>query len=305
MNVMDKHIFGFIENCLYNKNLDEKTVGSYKIDLKQFFEFSGFEYNKEKTESYIAHLCKSHKTKTIKRKIATLKTFTKFLISEKIIRANPFDEIKTDFKEPLIAPQTVSINVICEILKSAYHNLSIAVSDYEKMCAIRDVAVLELLFSTGALVSEICSLKPEDVNINGGYIKIRGKGSRERVIHIGNKDVMLSLSQYYDKFEELINATGFFFVNKLHKRLSEQSVRVIVNRHAVNSGFEKHITPNMLRHSFATLLLEEDVDIRQIQKILGHSSITTTQAYTRAPALKTTGIFIDKHPRNRMKFGVK
>jgi integrase/recombinase XerD len=153
-------------------------------------------------------------------------------------------------------------------------------------------------------VSEICSLKPENVNIADKYIKIWGKGSKERIVHIGNSDVMFSIIQYFEKFKEYINASGFFFVNKLHNRLSEQSVRVIINRHAARTGFEKHITPHMFRHSFATLLLEEDVDIRYIQKILGHSSITTTQIYTHISSLKQKEILTNRHPRNRMKFDV-
>ena len=302
MTNTDKFIPNFIENCLYNKNLNHKTIKAYKIDLKQYFEFSELEYNKEKIKSYITHLNKSYKIKTVKRKIATLKAFTHFLVFEEIIQINPFDKIKTSFKEPLILPKTVPINAINEILKSAYHDLTVANSDYEKMCAIRDIAVLELLFATGARVSEICSLKPENVNINDKFIKIWGKGSKERIIHIGNNDVMLSIARYYEKFKERINASGFFFVNKLNKKLSEQSVRVIINRHTANSGFNKHITPHMFRHSFATLLLEEDVDIRYIQKMLGHSSITTTQIYTHVSSLKQKEILTTKHPRNRMKF---
>jgi integrase/recombinase XerD len=302
MNNVNKHIPDFIENCLYNKNLNGKTIKAYQIDLKQFFEFSDFEYNKEKIKSYITHLHKSYKIKTVKRKIATLKAFTHFLVFEEIIQINPFDKIKTSFKEPLILPKTIPINTINEILKSAYYDLTVANTDYEKMCAIRDIAVLELLFATGARVSEICSLKPENVNISDKYIKIWGKGSKERIIHTGNNDKILSIIQYQKKKKKYINASGFFFMNKLRNRLREQSVRIIINRHAARAGFEKHITPHMFRHSFATLLLEEGVDIRYIQKIVGHSSITTTQIYTHVSSLKQKEILTSKHPRNRMKF---
>jgi integrase/recombinase XerD len=165
---------------------------------------------------------------------------------------------------------------------------------------MRDIAILELLFATGARVSEVCSLKVESININDGYIKIYGKGSRERVIQIEKKDVIKALLDYEKAFLGSITATGFFFINRLNNRMSEQSVRLMVRKYAKMANCKKDVTPHMFRHSFATLLLEEDVDIRYIQKLLGHSSITTTQIYTHVSTAKQKEILAMKHPRNKI-----
>lgn len=143
-------------------------------------------------------------------------------------------------------------------------------SEYQKKSAVRDVAVLELLFSTGLRVSELCSLKCCD------------------------------LEAYQKFFQEDIQEGDFFFYNRLGNRLSEQSVRFMINRYADVAGLTEHITPHMFRHTFATLLLEEDVDIRYIQQILGHSSIMTTQIYTHVTANKQKDILMAKNPRNKL-----
>jgi integrase/recombinase XerD len=145
--------------------------------------------------------------------------------------------------------------------------------------AQRNIAIIELLFATGLRVSELCSLKAEDVNLDDGSIRIMGKGSKERILQIGNLEVLTALRQYKDAYLPLINETGFFFINRLRLRLAEQSVRLLIRSLCNQAGISLHITPHMFRHSFATLLLEEDVDIRYIQHMLGHSSIQTTQIY--------------------------
>ncbi len=186
------------------------------------------------------------------------------------------------------------------ILANAYDNFRQCSTDFSRKNAIRNIAVLELLFATGARVSEICTLTPDAVDLTNHTVKIFGKGSRERIIQIENPDVLKALNRYYDTFSADISESGFFFVNKLHQRLTEQSVRVMINKQAAAIGYEKHITPHMFRHSFATLLLEEDVDIRYIQKILGHSSIATTQIYTHVSMAKQKQILSVKHPRNKI-----
>ena len=139
-----------------------------------------------------------------------------------------------------------------------------------------------------------------DVNITDHAIKFYGKGSKERIIQIENISVRNAIDNYRNLFENDIIVSGYFFVNKLHKRLTEQSVREMINKYAKLSESNMHITPHMFRHSFATLLLEEDVDIRYIQKLLGHSSITTTQIYTHVAMTKQREILSAKHPRNKI-----
>lgn len=297
---LQNHICTYLNYCTEQKTLSSKTTKAYRTDLQQFSEFSHNEFTIECIREYISHIHKEFKPKTAKRKIASLKAFTHYLMVQDIITANPFDKIDTSFREPVVLPKTIPFNVITAILSNAYSYKESCRTNYSRKCAIRDIAVLEILFATGARVSEICTLTPDAIDLDEHALKIFGKGSKERIIQIENPDVLKALKTYYSEFSGEISATGFFFVNKLHNRLSEQSVRAMINKYTTAAGYDRHITPHMFRHSFATLLLEEDVDIRYIQKILGHSSITTTQIYTHVAMAKQKEILSLKHPRNKI-----
>ncbi len=300
MNLQES-IRKYITFCTEQKTLSPKTTKAYQTDLRQFADFSRNTFDREQLRSYITRLHKQFKPKTAKRKIAALKAFTHYLMVQDIISENPFDKIDTSFREPVTLPKTIPFNIISAILSAAYNSLKLCRTEYSRKCALRNIAVLEILFATGARVSEICTLTPEAIDLENHTLKIFGKGSKERIIQIENPDVLKALQNYFQAFQDTISATGFFFINKLNNRLSEQSVRAMINRYAAAVGCERHITPHMFRHSFATLLLEEDVDIRYIQKILGHSSITTTQIYTHVAMAKQKEILSIKHPRNKMK----
>ena len=152
-------------------------------------------------------------------------------------------------------------------------------------------------------ISELCSLKPADIDFENKSILIYGKGAKERIVQIGNPEVLSALLLYQTAFRADIEICGYFFVNRLGKKLSDQSVRFMINRYARLASIEQHLTPHMFRHSFATLLLEQDVDIRYIQRILGHSSISTTEIYTHVSNVKQKDILFNKHPRNLMITG--
>ena len=291
------HINGFINYCRYHKKLSDKTISAYCIDLIQFECFTS-ELSKHSLWNYIDHLNKSYKPKTVKRKLATLRAFTHYLLILDIIDCNPFDKIETTIKEPVTLPKNIPLDTISEILCFAYTQIETSITDYKKNCAIRNAAVLELLFATGARVAEICNLRSQDYDIKGKSVKFNGKGSKERVVPIENASVLTILSDYYFNYKEKILNCGYFFVNKNGNRLTEQSVRCMINSYCKACGISMHITPHMFRHSFATLLLEQDVDIRYIQKFLGHSSITTTQIYTHVNSTKQKEIIKTKHPRN-------
>lgn len=291
----------FLNHCKIRKALNDKTIKAYKIDLRQFAQFTDNKFSKDVICQYIDMLHEKYKPKTIKRKIASVKAFTHYLIIEEVIEINPFNKIDISFKEPTMLPKTIPLNVINSILAHAYDSLSQVKTEYQKRCTTRDIAVLEILFATGARVSEICNLNPSSVDLTNHTIKIFGKGSKERMIQIENPDVLKALQEYYILFQEDIKSSGFFFVNKLHTRLTEQSVREIICKYTAMTEYDIHVTPHMFRHSFATLLLEEDVDIRYIQKLLGHSSIITTQIYTYVAMSKQKEILSTKHPRNRIK----
>ena len=297
---LDSQIQCFLEHCRKRKNLNHKTIKAYRIDLQQFYANTNNKFSKETICTYIDGLHEKYKPKTVKRKIASLKAFTHYLLIEEIIEINPFDKIDISFKEPSVLPKTIPLNTINSILNAAYTLHSKAVTDYQKKATARDIAVLEMLFATGARVSEICNLTPQSVDLINHTIKIFGKGSKERVIQIENSDALNAIKNYYALFHDDIEKCGYFFVNKLHHRLSEQSVRETICKYTDMISCDMHITPHMFRHSFATLLLDEEVDIRYIQKLLGHSSITTTEIYTHVSISKQKEILSAKHPRNKL-----
>ena len=304
MKDFESQIATYLKFCQNRKNLNPKTVKAYRIDLAQFSQFAKDRIKepiKDIISDYISYLHNCFKPKTVKRKIATIKAFFNHLEYEEIIEQNPFVKIRTKFKEPFTLPKTIPLNVIQAILDSAYTELQQkTTSDFQYKTVQRDIAVLELLFATGVRVSELCSLTIKDVDINNKFIKIYGKGSKERLIQLGNSDVILALENYANAFKKQTNESGYFFVNKLNNRLSEQSIRFMIKKHVQKCNISIHITPHMFRHSFATLLLEEDVDIRYIQKLLGHSSIVTTQIYTHVTSRKQMHILTTKHPRNKL-----
>ena len=213
------------------------------------------------------------------------------------MKINPFNKIQTKFQEPFVLPRTIPLKTIKKLLKTVYKEKDKSLSDYRKSVVLRDIAVFEIMFATGMRISEICSLKNDDVDLKNKVIRVYGKGSKERLIQIENADVINALKEYK---KHCHSNTDYFFTNKLDNRLSEQSVRFMINHYVELAGIDMHITPHMFRHSFATLLLEEDVDIRYIQQLLGHNSITTTQIYTHISMKKQRNILAKKHPRNKL-----
>ena len=290
----------YLTVCQFQKKLDQKTVKAYRVDLYQFihyFETHRLKLCKDALSAYISFLNQNYKPRSAKRKIASVKAFCRYLEDEEVLEHNPFRRIHFTIKEPRLLPRTIPLNIIEELLTVAHQDISNAPTPCRYESALRDTSVLELLFSTGMRVSELCKLNCSDVNLKDGSIKIFGKGSKERMIQICNPDILALLSQYCQLHANSKNDP--LFLNRSKQRLSEQSVRIIINKYAAMIHAPLHITPHMFRHSFATLLLEEDVDIRYIQQMLGHSSITTTQIYTHVSTAKQKEILTNKHPRNR------
>lgn len=305
MNTFCDYINEYIEYCEYRKRLDKKTIKAYKIDLKQFIGFaSDFSDTSSKNiiDKYITSLHKNYKPKTVKRKIASIKAYFHYLEYKEYFDENPFCKLDTHFREAKLLPKTIPFHSIQVFLSTLYEQKKYTETDYQQNCCIRDIAVMELLFATGMRISELCSLKPENVDLQNNSILIYGKGRKERILQIGNQEVLDALFLYKNTFYEEIKRCGFFFVNKLCHKLSDQSVRFMINKYTKLAGLEQHITPHMWRHSFATLLLEQDVDIRYIQQILGHSSISTTEIYTHVSSVKQKDILYKKHPRNLIQF---
>lgn len=302
MDNMKDYIKNYLEYCQLQKCLDEKTLKAYRIDLRQFSEkipnLTITEITSETLEHYIAQLHELYKPKTVKRKIASLKALFHYLEYREIIDHNPFNRILIHFREPVILPKTIPLYTIETFLSTIYRQRETAKTPYQKKNALRDAAVVEMLFATGMRISELCSLKVNDVNLYDGTILIYGKGSKERRIQIGNEAVIHILTEYNEHFSAKRQSCTNFFINQSGKALSDQSVRRIINKYTSLASIDQHITPHMFRHTFATSLLEADVDIRYIQEMLGHSSINITEIYTHVTVAKQRSILATKHPRN-------
>lgn len=299
MNLQEK-VKPYLEYCTYRKELDAKTVKAYRIDLTQFFSYvQSTEPEKETIEQYITELHKKYKQKTIKRKIASIKAFYSYLEEEELVEQNPFRKIKVKFKETVILPRIIPREEIEQLLNYIYASLS-SLSGIQYKHSLRDAAVIEVFFATGARVYEISNIRAENINLNSGLIRIMGKGRKERYIQISNTAVLDILRKYYEENEPEIKKSGYFFINNRGKRYTEQSIRLMLKKYTLKAGIQRKITPHMFRHSFATYLIEEGVDVSCVQQILGHSSIKTTQIYIHVAAKKQADILRELHPRNNM-----
>lgn len=332
MSDLQEHIENYLEYCRCQKRLDDKTLKAYKIDLRQFAEQIKHNrtalplYTTEITdvslqnhteitdvplnvseitpvllENYIAYLHLTYKPKTVKRKIASLKALFHYLEYKEIIERNPFSKLQIKFREPTILPKTIPLHTVEQFLAAIYSQHRNAKTDYQRKTALRDAAVIELLFSTGMRISELCSLGVNDVNLYDRTVLIYGKGAKERRIQIGNEDVAVILETYKDEFHTEIKNCGHFFVSLSGRPLTDQAVRRMIRKYCTLASIDLHITPHMFRHTFATSLLEADVDIRYIQEMLGHSSINITEIYTHVAMSKQRDILTTKHPRKDFK----
>ena len=300
MEAMRTEIEMYLKVCRFQKNLDEKTVKAYRIDLRQFLDFleeAGQPPSKETFTGYIERLNRAFKPKSVKRKIAALKAFFHYLEEEEILLENPFHKLKIHMQQPKTLPRGVPLHLIEAMLRAVYAEIDTAGGSARKT-AVRDAAVMELLFAIGVRVSELCGLNVRDIDLTRASVMVWGKGAKERLLYIGNAEVLDALKRYLGLSGRSPNSP--LFLNRRGSRLSEQSVRTILKKYEQKANVTLHVTPHMFRHSFATLLLEEGVDIRYIQKMLGHSSILTTQIYTDVATAKQREILTQKHPRNQL-----
>lgn len=296
MNVREKGTL-YLEYCQFRKELNPKTINAYRIDLKQYFDFIEDDaLNKQKIEDYITALHKKYKQKTVKRKIATIKAFYIYMEEEEFIADNPFRKIKVKFKETFTLPRIIPRKEIEQLLNYMYSH-----PKKNSRYWLRDVAIVEMLFAVGARVYEISNIQSDCIDLNSGTVRIMGKGGKERYLNVASPSVLELLRKYYKANEELIRKKGYFFVNRNGNRYTEQSIRLMVKKYCQLAGIERNITPHMFRHSFATYLIEEGVDISCVQPILGHSSIKTTQIYIHVAAKMQAEILRSMHPRNKME----
>lgn len=265
------------------RNFSDNTKRAYISDLVDFFKFIKKHIENIRTEdieNYIKYLVESGKEDTtVERKLATLKSFFRFLEEKNIIKFNPAEIIPFRKRKKKI-PDSLDEDEALEIIEA------------EKK---RDRAILAMLYGCGIRISELANLKKE--NIMGKFLKIKGKGGKWRVIPIPNTSKEI-LEDYIKEREKLNPRTDFIFLNKFGQKLSERYIREIVRLNgALKTG--KRVWPHLIRHSYATHLLKNGVDIRIIQELLGHSSINTTQKYTHADIDYIMKVYRNFHPREK------
>ena len=286
-----KLISTYLDYCKTHKRLSSHTIRAYKNDLMQFY---NSDY--DNVESYIEQLTQSNiKTNTLRRKIACMKVFYNYLKYQNIIEENPFNQLRFQFRTEKILPKTIPYNILKNIILYLEQRVVISKTDYQKQKAERNLLIISLLLSTGIRISELCHIHLKDINLSNKTLHIIGKGKKERILFLGDQTTFNLLETYINKNGKESN--DFLFPGKHSpKPLSEQSVRLILKRIVEQNSLSKTITPHMFRHSFATMLLDNDVDIRYIQQILGHSSISITQIYTHVSHSKQKEILSSFNP---------
>lgn len=300
-------IRNYLDYCQYGRRLSSDTIKAYTIDMKQFGAFlekkhEGLIEINQITRAilleYLSDMNQVYAVKSVKRKIASLHSFFLYLEEQELLEENPFLKLHFKLKDPNVLPAVLSLREINKVLTTAYRDMD-AVSS---LLHVRDIAVLELLFATGLRVHELCNLTHKDLNQSTGAVRVLGKGNKERYVYIGSKEVMSALQNYFRELKSAGFRSEFLFLNRWGKKLSTQSVRNIVEKYSTKAGIKRRITPHAFRHTFATLLLEEGVDIKYIQEFLGHSSISTTQIYLHVSTKSCRNILNKKHPRKKLSF---
>lgn len=293
---MERYIDKFINYLKIERDVSFHTLRSYSSDLSMFSEFFQSKGVKEikyfDLRKYLAHLKTSDYSKnTIARKISALRSWFKFLQQDGYIDENPAGSLSTPRIDKKL-PKFLSEEEMKSLLEISPETLL----DY------RDKAILEVLYSTGMRVTELISLDIDDVDFIGGIIKVKGKGSKERLVPIGDK-ALISIRKYLEaRSEENIPANrrgrkSVLFLNKNKKRISARSVRRIINKHILRTSRKRNISPHSLRHSFATHMLNRGANLRVVQELLGHKSLSTTQIYTHISTSKLKSEYDKRHPR--------
>jgi len=290
-------IHEFINYLSVERGLAVNTLESYGRDLRQYSQYLQTDddstldsVSRGTILNYLLHLQTQGKaTATIARRLAALKAFYQFLVREKMIKNDP----TANLESPKLEKRLPKVLTVAEVERL------LAQPNGAEPAGIRDRAMLELLYATGLRVSELVSLDIVDVNLETGYIKCSGKGSKERIVPLGSLAI-LSCREYLshgrgrlvkDQMEKSL------FVNHHGHRLTRQGFWKIVKRYADDARIDKEITPHTLRHSFATHLLENGADLRSVQEMLGHADISTTQIYTHVTKGRLKEVYARAHPR--------
>lgn len=302
MKALPKSIADYLDAGKYERKLSSDTLKAYRIDLRQFSEFVNGEWpDRDLLISYIKYLNQNFAPRSVKRKLASIRAFYHELKLDGTLDESPFDKLHIRIQSPKPLPRIIPNQIVHDLLQCAY-----AFYSPTRRNILRDIMVLELLFSTGLRVSELCALSKDTFLLEGSELRllINGKGSKERILQIATPELLKLVRIYCREFHTEIQTQGFILFNQRGKPLSPQSVRRIIQKYLNRIGAEYHVTPHMFRHTFATSLLEAGMDIRYIQSLLGHSSISTTQIYTHVTTAQQTLLLAEKHPRGKMTFSL-
>jgi integrase/recombinase XerD len=293
---MDTYIEIFTDYLRVEKGLSVNSVYAYNQDLKKYTAFlkaRGVTDPRKIERKYIAdflfELRKSISVRSIARVLSTVKNFHLFLLREKITNTDPSHLIDTPKVDKKI-PNFLSFAEVTGTLKAP---------NLKNIQGVRDRAILELMYATGLRVSELTTIKSADVNVDVGFVKCKGKGSKERIVPLG-KTAQRFIEKYLaESRPKLLKAhiCDYLFLAQGGKHLSRQSVWKIIKKNVKKAGIKKTVSPHTLRHSFATHLLEGGADLRSVQAMLGHASITTTQIYTHVNQTRLKKIHKEFHPR--------
>jgi len=283
----------FLAHCRHGRNLSPHTLRAYSVDLDRFAAFAGqatlTECDKHLIRRFVAHLFEVERLKetSIKRRIACIKSMFRWLEEEETLEDNPFHRLRLRIKQPARLPKTLTPTEMRRLLRTAARNAGFAsASCYETPPAqgnfthLALLLAIELLYTTGMRVGELVSITFPDIDIEQGTITIVGKGNRQRRVFLTDDDIRY-LMRHYTNARYLRTPTAeHLFTTVTGKPLPTAHIRKALHRLTQHAGIQRSITPHMLRHTAATHLLEAGVDIRFVQVLLGHQSISTTEIYT-------------------------
>ena len=298
--MLKKHIEPFITWLTDEKGYSRHTIINYRRDILEFAEEAGTEtdvgsLDKRIIRNYVYSLNIKNKSSSVARKISTLRTFFKFMEQENIVRHNPMGSIPMPKQEQHI-PVFLSVDEVFALLESPGHE-----------GRVRDSAILELLYSTGMRVSELVACNLASLDFDSEMVRVKGKGNRERLVPMG-KQAIKGLRAYFGERDELLRNRlqqgkkidkRALFLNKRGTRLTARSVERLIAEYGRKAGIDKPVTPHVLRHSFATHLLEMGADMRSVQELLGHASLSTTQKYTHLDMVHLMKVYDKAHPKAR------
>jgi integrase/recombinase XerC len=299
---------GYIERFITwltdEKGYSRHTVVNYRRDLLEFADEAGPETDVGALDTrvirdYVYSLKNRNKSSSVARKLSALRTFFRFLEREDVIRNNPMGSISMPKQEQHI-PVFLSVDEVFALLDEPGSRDSFAA---------RDRAILELLYSTGMRVSELAACNLASLDFASEMVRVRGKGNRERIIPMGQQAIK-TLRAYLGEREELLRNRlqqgkkidkEALFLNSRGTRLTARSVERLIAEYGQKAGIDKAVTPHVLRHSFATHLLEMGADMRSVQELLGHVSLSTTQKYTHLDMVHLMKVYDKAHPKARRK----